>query len=1055
MRACFVRPHQKIKLLFMNVFFQEKMGKKRGYPAVTAFLLAILLYMPAWAQDNIRIKGKIIDEVGLPVAGATITVKGQNTGATTDDQGNFEIPAPANGTLIISSINYVQQEVAINNRQTITVTLAISIQKIENEVIVVGYGSARKKDVTGSVASISGTQMNEVPSANIARALQGRIAGVQMTQTSSKPGTAMQIRIRGTRSLNATNDPLIVLDGIPFPGSISDIDPNDIKSIDILKDASATAIYGSRGANGVVLITTNKGQAGQKAKLTYNTFNGFKKVFAKYPMMNGPEYWALRKANNATPGASIRTNTIDEDSTMNTDWQDLLYRTGWVTNHDLGFSGGSDKGNYSVGFGYYKDQAVIPLQYYERFSIRTSLEQRIGSLLRLGLTSNNSYATTHDNNLGPGSALGLTPLINPYNADGSMKAIASINTSGAQWLYTRQALEALGDKYIDLNRAFNSYNAIYAELKIPGVNGLKYRANLGLNFRQSNYGAYTGQGVFSGVPTTVSSANISNSQTAHWVIENLLTYDRTFAQKHKINAVAMYSTEQNTTWSSSASAQDIPADAFQFYNLGRANVSPIINPANQNHTRSGLMSYMGRVMYSYDDRYMLSATYRSDASSVLAPGHQWHAYPAVSAGWNIKNEKFMQNIDVLDALKLRVGYGETSNQAINPYQTLGLLTTVPYNFGPATYSTGMYVTQLPNPNLGWEFSKTWNYAIDFALLKNRLTGTVEYYVQKTDNVLLSVGLPPTSGVNNYTANIGATQNKGFEFSLNGVILDNYNGFTWEAGVNFYANRNKLVKLASGAVKDEGNLWFIGHPIDVIYDYKKTGLWENSKDSASGYMKTLEPSGNVGMIKVLYTGDYNPDGSPVRAIDGTDRQVTDLQPDFEGGFNTRVGYKGFELSVIGSFRSGGVLISTLYGSASYLNNMNSRSGNNVRVDYWTPEHTNAKYPRPGGTGGDNPKYGSTLGYFNASYLKVRTITLGYNFSQAWVKRVGVERVRLYGTAENPFVLFSPYKKESGMDPETNSRANENVAVSAGPARLLTIGTNTPSTRNYLIGLQVTF
>jgi TonB-linked SusC/RagA family outer membrane protein len=1048
----------------MNVLFQKKFGSNRQQPElskrtgtlpVTSFILALLFCLPALAQNNIRVRGKVTDEVGQPIARATITVKGQHLGANADDQGNFEIMAPANGSLIISAVNYAQQEIPVNNRQLIEVKLSISIQKVESEVIVVGYGSARKKDVTGSVVSISGAKMNEVPSPNIARALQGRIAGVEMTQTSSKPGTSMQIRIRGTRSLNATNDPLIVLDGIPFPGSISDIDPNDIKSVDILKDASATAIYGSRGANGVVLITTNKGQSGQKAKLSYNTFNGFKKVFGKYPMMSGPEFWALRKANNATPGSSVHTNTIDEDSTVNTDWQDLLYRTGWVTSQDAGITGGSDKGNYSIGFGYYKDQAVIPLQNYERFSLRTSLEQRIGNALRIGLTTNNSYATTHDNNLGPGSALALSPLINPYNTDGTMKSIASMNTVGSQWLYTRQALEALGDNYIDLNRSFNTYNALYAELNIPGVKGLKYRANIGLNFRQTNYGAYTGQGVFSGVPTNVSGANISNSQTTHWVIENLLMYDRTFAEKHKLNAVAMYSTEQNTSWGSSASAQDIPAEAFQFYDLGRANVTPTINPANQSYTRSGLRSVMGRAMYSYNDRYMLSATFRSDASSVLAPGHQWHAYPAVSAGWNIRNESFMQTIEAVDALKVRVGYGETSNQSINPYQTLGLLTTLPYNFGNSTYYTGMYVTQLPNPSLGWEFSRTWNYAIDFALLKNRLSGTVEYYVQNTDNVLLSVGLPPTSGVNNYTANIGSTQNKGVEFTLNGVILDNHNGFTWEAGVNVYANRNKLVSLASGAVKDEGNLWFVGHPIDVIFDYKKIGLWANSKDSATGYMKTLEPAGNVGMIRVQYTGDYNPDGSPTRAINGNDRQVTDLQPDFEGGFNTRVSYKGFELGVVGAFKSGGVLISTLYGSAGYLNNMNTRSGNNVKVDYWRPDHTNAKYPRPGGVGGDNPQYGSTLGYFSASYLKIRTITLGYNFNQSWMKRVGVEKMRLYCTAENPFVFFSPYKKESGMDPETNSHANENTAVQYGPTRLLTVGTNTPSTRNYLIGLNVTF
>ncbi|HEY8968281.1 MAG TPA: TonB-dependent receptor, partial [Puia sp.] len=480
-------------------------------------------------------------------------------------------------------------------------------------------------------------------------------------------------------------------------------------------------------------------------------------------------------------------------------------------------------------------------------------------------------------------------------------------------------------------------------------------------------------------------------------------------------------------------------------------------------------SYMGRVQYSYDNRYMLSASFRSDASSVLAPGHQYHSYPAVSVGWNAKNEKFLDNVTFIDALKLRVGYGQTSNQAINPYQTLGALTTSPYNFGPSGYAMGYYVTQLPNPALGWEFSKTWNYGVEFSTLKNRLSGTIEYYTINTSNVLLSVNLPTTSGVSSYTANIGSTQNKGVELSLNGVILDNYHGWTWQVGVNIYRNRNKLVSLYSGQPFNKGNLWFTGHPIDVAYDYKKIGLMSYA-DSASGYLQAAYPGGNVGMIKVAYnmkdTSLHFTNGVPNRknqastALDNDDRQIYDMQPDFEGGFNTSVSYKGFELGITGFFRSGGTLISTLYSSVGYLNNLNTRSGNNVKVEYWTPTNNHANdfntfAPRPGGVGGDNPAYGSTMGYFSASYLKVRTMTLGYSFDQKWMKRVGVERLRVYCTVENPFVFFSPYTKMSHMDPETNSYADQNSAVSAGPHRLLTIGTNTPSTRNFLFGLNVTF
>jgi hypothetical protein len=378
----------------------------------------------------------------------------------------------------------------------------------------------------------------------------------------------------------------------------------------------------------------------------------------------------------------------------------------------------------------------------------------------------------------------------------------------------------------------------------------------------------------------------------------------------------------------------------------------------------------------------------------------------------------------------------------------------PYNFGPTDYQTGLFVSQLPNPALGWEYSRTWNYGVDFSLLKNRLSGTVEYYVTNTRDLLLGLGLPSTSGVGSYTANIGSTQNKGIELSLNGVILDNVNGWTWEAGFNLYANRNKITSLAGAQQRDEANWWFVGQPINVVFDYEKEGLWQQGDQ----YLNILEPGGNPGMIKVKYTGTYNSDGSPTRAIGTADRQILDVNPNFLGGLNTRVAYKGFDLSVVGVFQNGGLLNSTIYGSSGYLNMLNGRRGN-VKVDYWTPDNTDAKYPKPGGlASGDNPKYASTLGYFDASYLKVRTISLGYNFQNSdWMTKAGISRLRLYVTAQNPFVFFSPYKKESGMDPETNSNGNENAAVPLdfNLRRILTLGTNAPATRAFLGGLDLTF
>lgn len=450
---------------------------------------------------------------------------------------------------------------------------------------------------------------------------------------------------------------------------------------------------------------------------------------------------------------------------------------------------------------------------------------------------------------------------------------------------------------------------------------------------------------------------------------------------------------------------------------------------------------------------MLTATLRADGSSRLAPGNKWHTYPALSLGWNVTNESFMQNIKAINLLKFRAGWGQTSNQAVDPYTTMGRFNVAPYNYGSAG-SAGIYGNQPPNPNLGWEYSKTQNYGVDFGILNNRLTGSVEYYKTHTFDLLTQKSLPATSGWSSIVSNVAETENKGVEISLNGVIFDNPDGFTWEAGVNFYTNKNKILSLASGTQRDINNSWFVGHNINSLYDYQYIGLWQ----AGDPYQSILEPgtaADVIGSIKVLYTGGYNADGTPVRAIGPDDRQIFDTAPKFQGGFNMRFAYKNFELSTVGAFQHGGILVSTIYGSASYLNRLTGR-GNNVDVDYWTEDNTGAYFPRPGRhLSGDNPKYSSTLAMFDASYLKLRTITLGYNVNKDFLKDLKITSLRIYFTVTNPVVLFSPYHKFSGMDPEPNSFGNENQAVSGYPNRQLVIGTNNPSTRNYLMGLNLTF
>ncbi len=1012
---------------------------------------ALILPLMAFAQGS-TVRGSIVDASGEPVVGAYVTIQGNATvGTSTDLNGEFSLDVAKNAVLEVSCIGYTTQLVPVNGRTVLAVTLEESAEFLEGTVVI-GYGTARKSDVTGSISSVGGTTLREVPSTDVSRALEGRIAGVEMLQTSSQPGAPMQIRIRGQRSLSASNDPLIVLDGIPFMGELSDISPSDIKSLDILKDASSTAIYGSRGSNGVILISTFKGVQGQDARISFNAYTSIKKA-VKYPMMGGEKYIKMREM------AGRYVNSLDESNDVNTDWQDLLYRTAVSQNYDLSVSGGTKGSSYRFGITYTKDQSVLPTQEYNRLGMSGSLDQKIGDWLRVGFSTISNVNTNDGNQVGVGSALEKSPLVNPYNEDGTLKVRVNMPSDNDSYVFTKEVLERLQEQgtYVNESRTFASYNTAYLEASAPWIKGLSYKLSAGFNFRTTKGGAFTGAGI-GGSASSYSTASWNYRENINWTVENLLTFDRTFG-KHRINAVGLFSAEQTTTQSQGLSAKNIPNELFQYYNIG-ASIASDITVNTGGYTQYGLISYMGRIMYSYDDKYMISAAVRSDASSRLAPGHQWHTYPAVSVGWNIHKEGFMSDVNWLDELKIRAGYGETSNQSINPYATLGSLSTRPYNHGSSSFTTGYYVSTLPNTELGWEYSQTLNFGLDYALFNGRLRGTMEYYSVNTNDILLSLGLPGTSGVSSYTANIGKTANKGFEFTVDGTIIDR-NDWTWTAGLNIYTNHNELVALADGTMEDTGNCWFVGYPINCLYDYEYDGLWQEGDP----YMDILEPSTvvngmkqTIGAIKVKYHGEYNADGSPVRAISAADRVPISTDPIFAGGMNTRLSYKNFDLNVVGSFQCGGILLSSLHMRTSFLNMLTGRRGQ-IDVDYWTPENKEARYPRPGSLiDGDIPKYANALGQYDGSYFKIRTITLGYNFHKLnALKKAGISNLRVYATLQNPGIVFgSDFYKETGLDPETNSTGGAGAATGApGPSRIAYVGFNTPNTRNILFGVNLSF
>ena len=1016
-------------------------------------MMLCLLPVVAYAQ-SISVSGTVVDEMGEPIPGANVLQKGTTNGVLTDIDGNFSLKAPSGATLVVSYIGYLTKEVPAAAKVNVVLQ---EDNKMLDDVVVIGYGTARRSDLTGSIASMSSDALREVPSSDITQSLQGRVAGVDLTTTNSQPGASMQIRIRGQRSLTASNDPLIVLDGIPFMGNLSDISPNDIKSMDILKDAASTAIYGSRGANGVIMITTYKGVEGSDARISFNSYMTLKKAI-KYPMMQGEKYIKMREM------AASYTNSIYEDNSVDTDWQDLFYRDGYTNNYELSVSGGTKSGSYRFGTTYYKDQAVVATQAYDRIALNGSVDQKIGQYFKIGFSTNTNYNTNQGNQVDIYAALSKSPLVNPYDKDGNLYTRIDMPLDPNQYVFTREVIEDLTAKgvYNNESRSFGTYNTGYLQFNFPWIEGLNYKASVGLNYRNTRGGSFTGSGV-NAQEGTQNGASWSFSETQNWTVENLLTYDRTFG-KHHVNAVGLYSAEQTTSQGQSLSGKNIPNELFQWYNIGACLASDI-TVGGGSYSQYGLLSYMGRLMYTYADKYMFSAAVRSDASSRLAPGHQWHTYPAVSAGWNLHKEDFMSSTrSWLDELKLRVGFGETSNQSISPYSTLGGLGTSVYNFGDEKYSTGYRVTTLPNDELGWEYSLTWNYGIDYSFFQGRLRGSVEYYRVSTRDILLSLGLPSTAGVGSTTANIGATQNRGLEFTVNGTIIDNED-WNWTAGINLYANRNKLVALADGTTENTGQGWFVGMPLNCIYDYVYDGLWQPTDDER--IMDKLQPSkmntatgykDAIGSVKVKYFGEYDENGIPVRGITAADRQARSTEPIFAGGFNTTLRWRNLDLSVIGSFQAGGILLSSLHTSNSYLNMLTGRRGQ-VKVDYWTPTNTDARYPRPGGlVSGDNPKYGSLLGYFNGSFLKVGVITLGYNFDKIGaLKKAGFDKLRVYATAQNPFVLFSEFTRECGLDPEPNAYGNDGgfAATVAYRGNQKVIGTNTPNTRNYIFGVNLTF
>ena len=949
-------------------------------------------------------------------------------------------------------VGYTNKEIKVGKTDQLDLGILLSSDKMEmDKVIVVGYGTRRKSDVTGSIVSISEQSIKDVPSSNLASAIQGQGAGIDVQRSggNSKPGAAPNILIRGSRSLGASNNPLIVVDGIPFNGNINDLNQDDVASVEILKDGSSTAIYGSRGANGVILITTKRGKTG-KAVFSYSGYVGTSRLTKEFPMMNAAEFTDLKKWANITkdPGKYtglddplFLTNGVFDPAEVegiktgrNTDWQNLIYKTGIITDHQLSVAGGTDQTQYAISGGYFNQTGIYNGQSFERYTVKLSIDQQLGKIFKVGLNSLNTYSLRKGESANPmAQALRASPLASPYDSAGNILNTYVPGSANQVW---NPLADLIPGAAVEDRKRLGTFTTLYLEANL--FKGLKYRFNAGAEIRSDIYGNFysdkTSFRVNQGGSASSNRTNLSNNYT----LENLLIYDATIAKRHKINFTGLYSLQEVSTQSNQFDNTNILADYLSYFNPTYGS-----NLKGQGSaSKADILSYMGRVNYSFDDKYLLTLTLRADGSSRLAEGNKWHSFPSAAFAWNVSRENFMQNISAISNLKLRASYGSVGQQSINAFQTLGALQGLVYNYG-GNMVTGAYLSSTINPTLTWEYTKTANLGIDFGLLNNRITGSVEVYKAFTNSLLLPQTLPPTTGIPNpVIANVGKTENKGIEVHINTANIQAHsrNDFSWTSDFNFFMNRGKITELAGGATKDVPNGWFVGQPLDVYYDYKRVGIWQNtSEDSAAAKALGQSVTGTASVIGTIRVADLSgPDGKPDGKLDATNDRIIvgTSQPKWEGGTTQRFGFRGFDLTVVAFARWGYTMNSSLYGGG--FANTYQGTYNNVKTHYWTPDNHEQWNPKPDANS-SNPAYRSTMSYFDGSFVKIRSISLGYNLSPALTQRLKAKNFRVYATASDPFILFSPYRRAGGIDPEGSG----------------TVGPDTPPTWSLIFGVNMSF
>ena len=973
------------------------------------------------------VTGTIIDETGEPMIGVSVLVQGTTTGTVTDLDGKFVLEVPANATLVISYIGYKTQNIKVGSQHAFAIKME-SDNEVLDEVVVVGYGVVKKRDLTGSVSSVKAGDIQKTASSNAMQAMQAKVPGLDIQQSSGQAGSGININLRGNRSINADNSPLILVDGVEY-GSTIDINPSDIESMEVLKDASSTAIYGTKGANGVIIISTKRGKAG-KTKVNLNAYvsvneptnipkvmYGERKVRRLLDAKNykddiadgswGTHHAKVEDVLGTAPNFGLPYSEMDVyNEGSYTDWPNLLLKNGLTQNYDLSISGGSEKTTFNISMGAMVEGGLLKNDKLARYNGKLSVDHKVNDILKVGMDMLYTHKN-HDKRSGNvfGRSLYMSTIAHPYDADGNIILRPSpYYEAHANPLLDDQ--EGAYDNNIVTNRLFaTSY------LQLTPIKGLTLKTLFNVDYQQQHEGLYRDYQSVSELQSAKGSY-ISNDQNHYinYTWDNTLNYITDFGgSDHSLTLLLGSSTKRNEARSSQVSGY---ASAEHYYKSSFYDVSLIKTPVNtSSYTKTTMQSYFGRVNYSYKSKYLLAASLRADGSSVLAKGHKWGYFPSVAVAWRVSDENFMESTrDWLDNLKLRASWGSTGNAGISAYQTLPMVNAdnqIYYEFGSGV-TTGRIPTTLGNENLTWETTTSYNFGVDFGFWGNRIYGSADFYINKTKDLLYAQSLPLSSVYSHVLSNIGKTKGHGFEIQIGGVPVRTKN-FNWDTTLSVSTAKDEIVELSNGLEKNINGRTgqIVGQPLNIYYYYEADGCWgvgefETYKADweASHPGKTLdfpEANSTTGDVKIV---DRNDDGK----ITDDDKRVYDRSPKCILGWNNTLTYKDFSLSFLVYARLGGWMEYGLYQQFRYDN------ANWADLDYWTPENQGARFPTPGLT--KQNTYAASTFYEKSSYIKIKDITLSYNLPKTWISKIGMSNLRVYGSMKN----FFTFSSVDNYDPE---------------------------------------